>query len=395
MKKMIKHEWKRYLAFIFLTSVLLLGYRIYIMNSWGTVDNLEAVVRDYNGEKQLEYANGEEFGEYDISELCYDIWDIVIQISYGFLYGNNICMMIGILLLLKSFRYWNERNSYGREFVVTLPVKERARKGFYVGADFVLVISTMLIYTVGMLAYVTNLFEGNAIEIPWLKRAVMGEMLTSIAYILMILGVIEFLEILFVDGKMKIAGTVGIFAMVIFLLETAAEVLYKENWVQEIYGFFTLNRVGNQYALTENKCIEWTHVITNPEVLFQGQPLIEVIAEKSQWSEHVMQYFEEPEFCRMYDFSHISTYAGYAAGYLIIGCIMTGIAIWLAGKTEASKSGFYFAFGRYLISILVGVTFLAFCIKGAVALWHKILIVVAAFGVAVLLIYKTNPERRH
>ena len=394
MKKMIKHEWKRYLVLIFLTSVLLLGYRIYFIDSW-TVDYLEAIVGDYNGEKQLEYANGEEFGEYDISQLSYYIWDIVIRISYGFLYGNSICMVIGILLLLKCFRYWNERNSYGREFAVTLPVKGRVRKSFYVGADFVFVISSMFIYTVGILAYVTNLFERNAIELPWLKKAVLGEMLTCIAYILMILGVIEFLEILFVDGSMKIAGTVGIFAMVIFLLETAAEVLYKEDWFQEIYGFFTLNRVGNQYALTDNKCIEWTHAITNPEILFQGQPLIEVISEKSQWSEHVMQYFEEPEFCRMYDFSHISAYASYVVVYLIIGCIMAGIAVWLVGKTEASKSGFYFSFGRYLISILVGVTFFEVCIKGADALWHKIFIVVAAFGVAVLLVYKTNPERKH
>lgn len=365
MKRLLKYEWKCYLAAILITSILMIGYQFH--NSMFLLSEGNYMER---------------------------ITGVVDSVSYGFFNMiNDQCYIVILMLaflIMKIFQCWNEKNVYGREFIVLLPVKKRTRKGFYVLADSIFVTVSMLIYTVGILIYVTYGLRRIEIEIPWLTKAIVGEMLTSISYMLMLLGIIEFLEILFVDGIMKIVGVIGTLGMSALVLENVFDKFFKWQFVQKIYGFFTLEGAGNQYFEEYTNIFSnggWMHSITDPPIFFQGQSVKELISVK-KW------ILSDPEFSRAYDFSHISTYAGWAACYLIIGCVMAGIAIWLAGKTDVSKSGFYFGFGRVLFSIVVGTAFLTMCIGAAKTVWYKLLVVVGAIGIIVVLVYMMTPDRK-
>lgn len=393
MKRLLKHEWKCYLAAILLTSIFMLGYQF---DNIFEGNYLEKIISSYNDGAQSDFEQND-IGEYGIDNIYFPITGFVDSVSYGLLNIANDqwnIVILGIaLLIIKFFQYWNEKSVYGREFIVMLPVKKRTRKGFYVLADSIFVAASMLIYTVGALVYVIYGLRRYEIEIPWLTKAVIGEMLTSISYMLMLLGIIEFLEILFVDGIMKIVGGVSMLGMSAFVLQKGFDAFYKVQFVQKLYGFLTLKGAGKQYFEEDTinffSIGEWRHSITDPPILFQGQSLGELPYEK--WGFNLS--FDE-EFSRIYDFTHISTYAGWVVCYLIIGCIMAGIAIWLAGKSDVSQHGFYFGFGRVLFSIFVGAAFFAMCIGAVKVIWHKLLVVGAAIVIIVVLIYLMDPNRK-
>lgn len=394
MKQLCKHEWKCYLVAILLAAIFMTGYRIHIINNWNwmTIDELGEAIQYYSSERQMD----EEIG--DIFLIPDQIVSMVNKISYSLTSYENIKIIVLMLLVMKFFRYWTERDAYGREFLVTIPVKERTKKGFYLLADSILVVVSLVIYTAGILIYLTNIFHRIGIEIPWLTKAVLGEMITSICYMLMLLGMIGFLELLFVDGMMKIIGSAGMLAMSAYILTAGFDVFGKTGWMQHIYGFFTFNSAGNQYFgnVADLHDPIWTHTILNPEMRIRGQSITEFILgtgfidpEEVSWQ---LGFSDLGEFSRLFDFSRISTYAGLAAGYLAAGCILMAITVWLSGKLDVSKrNGFYFSFGRYLFSLLVGSCFFIICIMNAAAWWHKYLIAAAAVCVTGILLYKTRP----
>lgn len=438
MKRLLKYEWKRYLMAICLTSIFMIGYRMYAIQGWGTdymkfyknilpedfaqgsvgeysIDDLCKVcgVNSMNDLCALYGASDmdefyrlygaddiNEFYEQRIGEITEQLYESVIiilaRVSYGYTDMENVKIIMLMLLVMKIFQYWTERESYGREFIVTLPVKGRMKKGFYVLANGILVTASMVIYTAGILIYLKNIFQHSEVEIPWFSKAVLGEMMTSIAYMLMLLGIVEFLEILFVDGIMKMIGTVSMFGMSAYMLEAGFNVFWKIKWIQKLYGFLTLQAAGKQCyeRLADEHDGGWTHNVANLEILFQGQWLRELVSEKKPWAaEWINDVIGMEESSRLFDFSNLSTYAGLVVCYLLIGCVAAGITIWLSGKLDVSKNGFYFSFGRYLFSVLVAGSFFTICMIYADAWWHKCLVVMGSVCVGGILAYKTAPGK--
>lgn len=287
MKRLLKYEWKRYIMATVLISIFMIGCRIRDIQSWDSITYMKKEVQIYKSilqEDSIQNSTGEhriedlckvydvnnmndlcalygvddmdefyrtynaddinKFYEQRIDEILVDIYEYVIHIlravSYGYTGMDNIKIIMIMLFAMKIFQYWTERERYGREFMVTLPVKARAKKGFYVLANGILIMSSMAIYTMTILIYLKNIFQYSEITIPWFSKAVLGEMVTSIAYMLMLLGMVEFLEILFVDGIMKIVGVAGMFGMSAYMMEAGFDVFWKIKWVSKLYGFLTL-----------------------------------------------------------------------------------------------------------------------------------------------------------
>ena len=97
---------------------------------------------------------------------------------------------------------------------------------------------------------------------------------------------------------------------------------------------------------------------------------------------------------RVYAFSDVGNYILYALGYLAIGLLLFGFVVLLTGKKELSKDGFYFDFGRYLVSGMVALTMFCMLNGWSGNVLQIICNVAACIVVDLLLLHFLNPERK-
>lgn len=370
MKKLFKYEWKYYLFFLFamLIALFVLEAPHKIELSWISAED-----------ERILYFN--------ITEV---LWRIEGLIS-GSLLNYVVCDVLMGILLMKAIFFWLEKESYGREFLSTLPITRMDRKKFHLIMDSLLIVISVVVFTLYLYYEISEQLQMKGLNVPWMASTVFGEMLICMAYLLFLLGIVNVLECLFVDGFIRIVGTAGSIFMCLGILEMSFRLKETSTWMQNIYGFFMLEKVGGCYyqlkladqMLYWNKSGYWTHQAIDYVVYYKGKLVTRPgdidIGE---------------DLGRFVDFSNVNSYIGYLFAYLALALVLMGVAMYLAGKQELSKQGFYFDFGRFLFCGLLCVCFMETMMLNALAKWHYYLIVAATVVIFVILTYLMKPDRK-
>ena len=382
MKKLFKQEWKYYLFFMLVLTGMLL-----VMNSNGYW--LEtAAAEDRN---LLHLSEWERY--YIFQDVLYMVANYV---RYELLSEVLIHMLAGILVI-KSFFFWLERERSGREFICTLPVRRIDRMVFHFIMDSLLVIIPVVLYTAYRYYRIDRLLVQMEIDIPWFGASVFGGTLTCIAYLLFLLGLINVLESLFASGLVRIIGTVGgIFAGYV-IIDVAFTLYDGINWVQKLYGYFTLTSVGDCYYLPQPADIlyydarfGWVHKAMDYVMYYKG----EIVTRPTDIPAEVDDILTISSIDRIVDFSNMDSYIGYVLSYLVLAVLLAVLAAYLVKRQEASKSEFYFKAGRYLLCAELSGFLTMIMLLNAVAVWHKCLIAMAGIMVFILLNYCMDTDRK-
>lgn len=322
---------------------------------------------------------------YEISFYFENISDDILNHFHLRIIG----VVMAVLLISKLFEYWQERNGDTRSFLETFPIRRKNKAAF--SAAFDLLVTIIPVIFAGIYVYVRmgKLLAGANIELEWLGSSMRGIVITDVAYIVMLVGLLHFMEELFPNGLMRVVGFAAGVMMTGYALFSLCMAYVHSSAVQFVYGLLSLGLPGNNYpfvnALTEG--VWFAHSYIDVPVLFRGSLLQyynSVFADSSNTS----------SFGTLYDFSKASSYIGYAFFYLTAGAVLLVIACIMAQKKEMSRSGFYFEFGRYIFAGMIAFTMLCITRMYVVAVWHIILVDVSCAIMFALFIYLMIPSKR-
>lgn len=413
MKKLFKKEWKFYTTAIVLITLVMIGYNFWEEEIWYSYEAIP----------------------YELSVFIPFVLNKVCLRNTA-----NIVIIAIAYVVIKCCYYWNERNSYGRDFKLTIPVKERVVEGFYLLADMALVMLPVVLYRSGQCLVAVSELKKYHVEIPWLWSAMFPFLLKDIAYLFMLLAVFRLLEGLIVNGVWKVAGAAVAIALFLAGLCMAGYVFPKEEYLSEISDFAVdfllpddeysyveidinnwekwenaenelIDKISDLRGKNENIELEQLYngeMSPDLEVLYNGKPIEDsfysIVEESckewgteendsneiaSQTAFEWMRYdFEMQEFAcykKVPDAESIWGYLGMTAAM----CILT---LWLAGKRDASKSIFYFDFVKYMYGLLCGSVVLFVGLATSIFLWHRILIIIVAVCTVLICIYWMTPK---
>lgn len=373
MKKLLKQEWKYYLFFG--SAVLLF---LIMSTRWAHF----GTAADINYESEF-------------ADLCFYLEGYIAFLNYHIL--ERMVMIISVaVLILKAGIFWVEKDSYGREFFQFLPIRRKDRVCFHFLMDSLLIFLSASAYIVFLYIRMISMLRTQNIEIPWLWKAVCGEGITGICYLLFLLGVIAFLEAIFVDGIIKVLGSVSMMGMLACMMEGLFGNNQTSVLLQKLYGFFFIKAAGgNSYVLYgEDFKLNayggmWIHDLSHSEIFYKGEVLDYGAAMLACTGENADRIYHS-EVSWLYDFLHCSSYLGYVLGYLGLAGIFFGVSLYLTKKQELSRQGFYFSFGKYLFSAVVCGTFFIILISQTGIFWHKCIISVSSILLFSVLVYIIN-----
>lgn len=377
MKKLFKQEWKYYLFFL----LVLTGMLFVTNNYW-----LEMI--EVEGEGAL--LNLSKWSGYCV------YWDILYGIACfveGELLSLALQEVLAVLLIVKSIFFWMEKERSGREFIGTLPVKRIDRMAFHFIMDGLLVVIPITVYAVCRYYQINSLLLQRNIEIPWLAGSIFGGTLTSIAYLLFLLGLINVLESLFASGFVRIIGTVGGIYAGFGIIDFMFTLNEGVKWVQNLYGYLALESAGGSFylpvpagkSLYDEGNFGWGHKAMDYTMYYKGE-----LVETSDEIKEISMFGID----RVVDFSNMDSYIGYVLSYLILAALLIVVAVYLVKRQEASKSEFYFKAGRYLLCAVLSGYLTMIILLNAIAVWHKCLIVAAGIMVFIGLNYCMDTDRK-
>lgn len=366
MKKLWKQEWKRYLFFT-LATLLCLFIRVpYVYDSMVVFDreyymtmiqsgNDAAIIGELEGLART-------IGELILSGM---VWEIAI-----------------ILFLQRALLFRLEREEYGRSFLQTLPVKRKERAIFRIEMDCLMIVLCVAVFSGYIVMRVAQTLAYMEIWIPWLTQAVLGMAATAICYLFLVEGLIAFWSTLFVSGTAKITGTIAAVGMQMYTVSLLFDRSTGTGVGERLYGFLFLKAVGNCYYVSDfpdryDLSRHWIHGLLNPPVYHKGV----------LWDIYTKYDDVDSSLSRLYDFTHLSSYMGYAFMYLCLAMLLLLAAVWLSNRQELSCSGFYFSFGKYLFSILFSLAFFVTSFSKEGRAWQKGLACLATLLVFIILIY--------
>lgn len=348
MKRLWKHEWKYYLAFmVIMTVILLLGQDINWLTEFGFEDS-----------SNLDFLN-------------FQIGNVLCLFSDGtmgyFIQSTVLKCVIGILVFKAAF-FWLEKDSYGREFMQTLPVTRLDRMVFHLIMDSFVILISVTCSGVYVYCRIMNALESIKLAVPGLAAGVFLRMVIVMSYLLFILCLINMLESLFAGGFTRIIGTAGNIFIGFLFLCFVSNLFKKVEWIQYLCLFFALGveeqMMGNVMDIT---------------VYYKGEPMAVPV---------------EDDVYRFFSNADMGWYIGCIAGYVVLAVLLAGTAIFLVRRQEQSKRDFYFAFGRYLTSGLISAVFCTMLLLNATAAWHACLIVLASILLFVMLSYWLDSDRK-
>lgn len=365
MKKWVKNLYRLYLA-AFAVILVLMVCQLYITT---TGEGLEYLLRDVDRIMENFYQK-ENFGP-----AVMLVWPLNCMIGLFFDSFKKI-LLFGILII-HAFVLWGEKSVEQREFLATLPVKKHDRKIAVIIMDTVLVFSAVAIAAAVCGIYIGNVYAKHNLRIPWLAGSVCGLSITTVCYMMALLGVIHCIESLVVRGDMKVIAALACLVMMHVSVENIFMVaMYdKKSIFHGIYGYMNLCTAGGNYysAGLGYGEYDWVH-----------KP-VDILLEYKGVSCQVPGV--ESETFRLVAFSDITSYISCALSYLLIGFVLLLLAVYLVKRQELSRSGFYFHGGTVLTGLLLGITFFSYGIMFSYALWHHILLMIAAVIIFVGFVY--------
>ena len=413
MKKLFKQEWKFYLVASLLLGVVLIGYNLF---------------------------EGYLFYYWRMTDIAWEIPGLMKEMCCVPM--ANIWITAAAYIIIKFYRYWRERNGYGREFLVMLPIKTREREIFYILADVGFISIPNIVYWILVWRYGVSVLSDADIEIPWLLSAILPLVVVEIAYLLMLFAVSRFIESLIVNGVWKIIGAIAAVALLFGSLYMSEDIFSVGGKTEEIYYFLQdfvsldgrnfygngnrdyeseweeytryMEEIGSKFFASEeiNKVTdlyngEWSSGL---EVLYNGEPIEKTFlmveakgTEEAEKSEYQMKLRQAAFDWASYDFEmkQFGEYGTIPESYivwanLVFSLFLIILTVYLAGKREYSKSMFYFNFAKYIFAVLIGCIVIAvgFAVGegNGQTIWQRLLIVFSAICLAGLCSYYLTPE---
>lgn len=347
MKKLWRQEWKYYLLFLAAALVwLCAGNHVWDL----FVDPLSIGILINTPEpfNIIGFVGG---------DLDFRVGDVCVA---GLL-GMSVCLPVLVVLLVgKGFIFGLEKNSYGRDFLQTLPVKRKERICFHLLMDSLLVLLSLTIY--GLIFYfkMKGFLAQAEISLPWLGRSVFGMIATDISYLWFLLGVINLLEVLFVNGRTRLAGVIACMGMSAYVVSWLFDHNTARPFYQKLFGFIFQKLPGGRFYSPElaknlNYYLpgNWVHKMLTPEIIYQGKPL-EYMAEYVYEGRTAL--VDTANLSILFDFSRWSSFGWYALAYLVLGAVFAVLAVRLYQKQDLSREGIYFSFVKYMLSLMVSIT---------------------------------------
>ena len=343
MKKLLRQEWKYYLLFL-VVAVMWLCTGNHVRDLFADSLSIGVLINTPEPFNIIGFVGGDL--DFRVGRAC-----------VGGLLGVSVCLPVLVVLLVgKGFIFGVEKNSYGRDFLQMLPVKRKERICFHLLMDSLLVLLALTIY--GLIFYfkVKGFLAQVEISLPWFGRAVAGMIATDICYLWFLLGIINLLEVLFVNGRTRLAGVIACMGMSAYAVNWLFDHNTARPFYQKLFGFlFQKLSAGRFYspelaAKLNNLPENWVHKMLTPEILYQGRPL-EYMAEYVY--DGKTEFVGTISLSILFDFSRWSSFGWYAMAYLVLGAVL---AVRLYQRQDLSKEGVYFSFVKYLVSLMVSIT---------------------------------------
>ena len=363
MKKWFSHTWKYYLVW----SLLMFAY-IFLANYY----TRDIFFRD--------------FTYLDNDSIYWTIQNYMEGINYIYMTPPGI-LLVGCVLM-KLFRYWIEKDSHGRTFFASLPMKKEDQKRSQILADFLVVILVYVLLTIVVAVSACKLFHIFEFRPDWFVNSLIGEMITAICYTWMLIGLVHLIEAVFVNGIGKFVGIIVTYVCVGLLQDGASLVFKWTEGIQKVYGFLFCELPGKQYYEFYNDPNSFSLYVGGwtPEVVYASKIYESIKPEyipEQYWKDEVIW----DAGARFYHFSDISSYIGYAIAYLVIGIVFCVIATKLVQKQDLSKKLFYFGATQYVFAVLIGSAFWFVMMVNASGIGHIVTISISAILLILLTIY--------
>lgn len=317
----------------------------------------------------------------------------VSGINSQFLVEYPKIFVVGFIIL-HGVMLWGQRNKSEREFLETLPVKRERIVLYRFVMDVITTIVVVFISCMATYVYMCNYFSEYDMELPWLSGALVGYGVTLCCYVVLILGVIYFLESVMVRGDLKIITS----AACILMFQQTTSWLYnavmcgKDHIYNKFIGFIKMYAVGGkEYKIDYNSWENYGYWIEKDipfDLYYQGQKyefrtgINTVEGDRTRWG-----YTEG-----VVAFSELELYIGYALAYLVLGALMILLAVQLTKKQDLAKRSFYFNFAPVMVGLLIFVTVFMFFFVQIPEYWYSCLLF--ALIVFVLFMYLAGGRRK-
>lgn len=254
-------------------------------------------------------------------------------------------------LILHGIMLWGQRNKSEREFLQTLPFKREKVVLYRFIMDMAMVFIVVFISAIATLVYVKRNFNSIDLHIDWLGSTMVGVCITLVCYMVMILGVIYFIEALVVRGDLKIITTAACLGILFISMSRIYEFITygKQCLFNKIMAYLKLYSPGGTSYVVEplNLYVTnagWKNNRLLYEAVFEGK-------EYTLSNRAGSDYFSTGN--GVVGFREIELYIWYALSYLLIGILLIAIGITLTKLQDVSKRGFYFSFGKIMVAMVV------------------------------------------
>lgn len=330
MKKWLRLNYKYYLIFFFVIIYIMLSN---MMSNYSIFNDAE-ILPD---------------GRENINYICKEIMSVTTDIRTLFFGVYSKLLILGYIIL-HAVMLWGQRNRSEREFLETLPFKRELVVAYRVIIEITLLIITVAISVATNYIYVCNGLKKYDVDLNCLFDAMAGMGITLICYVVMMLGIMFFIEALVVRGDLKIISTVGSIVIIYISINTIYEaVTYgKKCLFNDIFGYLKLYSVGgcvysiNDYTYGTNA--NWTTNNLLYDFAYAG-------------TQHTVSTMNGAGYLSgqrsMIGFKDIELWIGYAFSYLLIGAILIGLGVLLTKLQDISKQGFYFKFAGVMAGALI------------------------------------------
>ena len=302
-----------------------------------------------------------------------------------------IIAVLVVLLVSKLLGYWIEKKAEGREFYETIPVKRNVRFTFSLVKDIMITVIPIILGGIYMYFKLRNDLTAVKIELEWLPKSMAGLVITDISYVIMIVGLLHFMEEMFPNGIMRLVGFIGTVMMAAYSIMSLVMAYYISPVVQFVYGVLTLGLAGG------NKCqinymsdgLYFTHSFIEVPVLYKGEML-------DVWSSIYQGEPDDGAFYNLFDFSNPGSYMEYVLIYLTVGILLLALAHHFAEKKELCNNGFYFDFEKYMFSGIIAFTIFCIAQPYIVAWWHTLLVLILCVLIFIIIAYlmKSGEKRK-
>lgn len=285
-------------------------------------------------------------------------------------------IIVAGFIILHGIMLWGQRNKSEREFLETLPVRREKMVLYRLVMDVITIIPAVIISCVATYIYMYNYFTEYDMKLPWLGGAVAGYGVTLCCYVILLLGIIYFLESVMVRGDLKIITTAA--CMLMFQQSTSwlynAVMCGKDNIFNKFIGFIKMFAVGGkEYIIDSNSWGNYGYWIEKDipfDLYYQGQKyefrtgINTVEGDRTRWG-----YTEG-----VAALNEVELYIGYALAYLMLGALLIILAVQLAKKQDLAKRSFYFDFAPIMVGLIIFATVFTFFFVQIPEYWYSCLL---------------------